>query len=289
LGARLIQIRIKDQPPNIVRAESRAARDTCERAGALLIVNDHWQLALDEGCSFVHLGQGDLDTADVVAIRAHGVRLGISTHDHAELDRARALKPDYIALGPIYPTVLKQMPWAPQGLERIGEWRKLVDGIPLVAIGGLTVERVPAAFEAGADIAAVGRTALRETLLPKVSLVTPNIPEAAILVGERVAADEQAILDHAERILRMGPAAVLIKGGHSASVACTDILVTAGQPPLRLALDRIPGTLRGTGCALAAAITTGLARGLPMAYACRFAKNYVGAELAAASRAASAA
>jgi thiamine-phosphate pyrophosphorylase len=155
LGARLIQIRIKDQPPNIVRAEICVARDTCERAGALLIVNDHWQLALDEGCSFVHLGQGDLDTADVVAIRAHGVRLGVSTHDHAELDRALALKPDYIALGPIYPTVLKQMPWAPQGLERIGEWRKLVDGIPLVAIGGLTVERLPSVFEAGADIAAV--------------------------------------------------------------------------------------------------------------------------------------
>jgi hydroxymethylpyrimidine/phosphomethylpyrimidine kinase len=134
-----------------------------------------------------------------------------------------------------------------------------------------------------------GRAALRETLLPKVSLVTPNIPEAAILVGEQVAMDERATLDHAERILRMGAEAVLIKGGHAASAACTDILVTASQPPLRLALDRIPGTLRGTGCALAAAIAAGLARGLPLPYACRFAKNYVAAELAAASRAASAA
>lgn len=155
LGARLIQLRIKDQPRNVVRAEIRAARDTCERTGALLIVNDHWQLALDERCAFVHLGQGDLATADVPALRAHGVRLGISTHDHSELERALALQPDYIALGPIYPTVLKQMPWAPQGLQRIGEWRKLVDGIPLVAIGGLTVERLTAVFEAGADIAAV--------------------------------------------------------------------------------------------------------------------------------------
>jgi thiamine-phosphate pyrophosphorylase len=155
LGARLIQLRIKDQPDDVVRAEIRAARETCERTGALLIVNDYWQLALDERCAFVHLGQGDLDTADVPALRARGVRLGVSTHDHAELERALALKPDYIALGPIYPTVLKQMAWAPQGLERIGEWRKRVNGIPLVAIGGLTVERLPAVFEAGADIAAV--------------------------------------------------------------------------------------------------------------------------------------
>jgi thiamine-phosphate pyrophosphorylase len=155
LGARLIQLRIKNQPLEIVRSEIRSARDACARAGAVLIVNDHWQLALDEGCSFVHLGQEDLDGADIRAIRARGVRLGISTHDHAELERALAFKAHYIALGPIYPTVLKQMPWAPQGLARIDEWRRLVRGIPLVAIGGLTVERVRAVFEAGADTAAV--------------------------------------------------------------------------------------------------------------------------------------
>jgi hydroxymethylpyrimidine/phosphomethylpyrimidine kinase len=134
-----------------------------------------------------------------------------------------------------------------------------------------------------------GRAALRATLLPRVAVVTPNIPEAAILVGEHVATDEQATLDHAERILRMGPEAVLIKGGHAGTATCTDILDTAGQPPLRLALERIPATLRGTGCALAAGIAGGLARGLPLAYACRFAKNYVAAELAAASRVARAA
>lgn len=154
-GARLIQLRVKDQPTEIIRAEIRSARNTCERAGALLVVNDYWQIALDERCSFVHLGQGDLDGADIQAIRARGVRLGISTHDRAELERALALAPDYVALGPIYPTVLKKMPWAPQGLDRIAEWRKLVGSIPLVAIGGLTVERLPAVFTAGADIAAV--------------------------------------------------------------------------------------------------------------------------------------
>jgi thiamine-phosphate pyrophosphorylase len=155
LGAKLIQLRIKDRSPDLMRDEIRAAREACARSGTLLVVNDYWRLALDERCSFVHLGQGDLDAADVPHIRARGLGLGISTHDAAELERALALQPDYIALGPIYPTVLKQMPWAPQGLERLAEWKRLVRDTPLVAIGGLTVERLPNVFAAGADIAAV--------------------------------------------------------------------------------------------------------------------------------------
>jgi thiamine-phosphate pyrophosphorylase len=155
LGARLIQLRVKDQPDDVLRQELLAAKKICGRAGAQLIVNDYWQLALDESCDFVHLGQGDLDTADLQALRKSHVRIGISTHDHAELERALALQPDYIALGPIYPTVLKQMPWAPQGLERITEWKHRIGNLPLVAIGGLTVERVPGVFAAGADSAAV--------------------------------------------------------------------------------------------------------------------------------------
>ncbi len=155
LGAKFIQLRVKDKAESAVRVEIRAAQQACSKAGAQLIVNDYWQMALDERCDFVHLGQGDLDHADVDAIRQGGMKLGISTHDHAELDRAIRLAPDYIALGPIYPTVLKQMPWAPQGLSRVTEWRGLVQGIPLVAIGGLTAERLGGVFEAGADIAAV--------------------------------------------------------------------------------------------------------------------------------------
>jgi thiamine-phosphate pyrophosphorylase len=155
LGARLIQLRMKDQPVEILRREIRAAKRICGRTGAQLIVNDYWQLALDESCDFVHLGQGDLDTADIQALRKAHVRIGISTHDHSELERALALHPDYVALGPIYPTVLKQMPWAPQGLERVTEWKRRIGNLPLVAIGGLTVERVPGVFAAGADSAAV--------------------------------------------------------------------------------------------------------------------------------------
>lgn len=155
LGAQLVQLRVKDQPVEVLRQEIRASKRICGRAGAQLIVNDYWQLALEESCDFVHLGQGDLDTADLQALRQADVRIGISTHDHAELERAVALQPDYVALGPIYPTVLKQMPWAPQGLQRIAEWKRRVGNLPLVAIGGLTVERVPGVFLAGADSAAV--------------------------------------------------------------------------------------------------------------------------------------
>lgn len=154
-GVRLVQLRIKDRPVEEVRGEIRESRDLCARAGAQLVVNDHWQLAMAEGCDFVHLGQGDLDTADVPALRRANVRIGISTHDDAELARALGLSPDYVALGPIYPTLLKVMPFAPQGLERIGEWKRRIGAIPLVAIGGITLERLPGVLAAGADSAAV--------------------------------------------------------------------------------------------------------------------------------------
>ena len=154
-GVRLVQLRIKEQPEDSVRSQIEAALGLCRAAGLQLIVNDYWQLALATGCDFVHLGQGDLDSADVPALRRAGVRIGISTHDERELERALALRADYVALGPIYPTLLKAMPWRPQGLARLGEWKRRVGSIPLVAIGGLTLERLAGVFAAGADVAAV--------------------------------------------------------------------------------------------------------------------------------------
>ena len=91
LGAKLVQLRIKDRPENEVRSQIRAARELSTKFGAQLVINDFWLLALEEGCDFVHLGQGDLDGADITALRARGVRLGVSTHDEAELDRALSL------------------------------------------------------------------------------------------------------------------------------------------------------------------------------------------------------
>src|SRR3546814_801628 len=119
LGIKLVQLRVKDRSEAETRAEIGAARDLCAAAGCQLIVNDYWKLALEEGCDFVHLGQEDLDGADLAALRRAGVRLGVSTHDDAELERALSLEPDYLALGPVYPTILKKMKWAPQGLEKV--------------------------------------------------------------------------------------------------------------------------------------------------------------------------
>ena len=155
VGVRLVQLRIKQQPREHVRAEIRSAQALCSARGVQLVVNDYWQLALGSGCDFVHLGQGDLESADVPALRRAGIRLGISTHDEAELERALALAPDYVALGPIYPTLLKAMPWRPQGLARLAAWKDRIGAIPLVAIGGITLERLHGVFEAGADVAAV--------------------------------------------------------------------------------------------------------------------------------------
>ena len=155
VGASFIQLRVKDEDEAALRRETSAALELCRRAGATLVVNDYWRLALDLGAEWVHLGQGDLDDADIAAIRAKGVKLGVSTHSHEELDRALTFAPDYVALGPIFPTILKAMAFAPQGLARIGEWKRLIGARPLVAIGGLNVERGAQCLKAGADSVSV--------------------------------------------------------------------------------------------------------------------------------------
>ena len=154
-GVKLVQLRIKDQPEAEVRRQIARARDICAVQGAQLVVNDFWRAALDLNCSFVHLGQEDMETADFAALRRAGVRFGLSTHDDAELERALSLDPAYVALGPVYPTLLKKMKWAPQGLDRVTDWKRRAGRVPLVAIGGLTPERAPQAFGAGADIVSV--------------------------------------------------------------------------------------------------------------------------------------
>ncbi|MCE8522189.1 thiamine phosphate synthase [Ruegeria pomeroyi] len=155
LGVKLVQLRIKDQPDAMIRAEIAIARDLCRAHGAVLVVNDYWQIAIDAGCEWLHLGQEDLDQADLHAIRKAGLRLGVSTHDDDELERVLGMDPDYVALGPVYPTILKQMKWHQQGLPRVTEWKARVGAIPLVGIGGMSVERAPGVLAAGADIVSV--------------------------------------------------------------------------------------------------------------------------------------
>ncbi|WP_424944841.1 thiamine phosphate synthase [Aliiroseovarius crassostreae] len=160
-GVKLVQLRLKDQPEAEIRRQIARARDICAVHGTQLVVNDHWQAAMDLNCSFVHLGQEDMDSADFAALKRADMRFGLSTHDEAELERALSHDPAYVALGPVYPTLLKKMKWGPQGLENVARWKAVAGDTPLVAIGGLTPDRLPGVFAAGADSAAVVTDILR--------------------------------------------------------------------------------------------------------------------------------
>ena len=155
LGVGTIQLRAKNlddtQALVIVKEALAAIRGTRAR----LVVNDYWRAAIEAKAKDLHLGQEDLADADLKAIRAAGLTLGISTHDDEELATALAAKPDYVALGPIFPTTLKSMRFAPQGIPKITEWKKRIGNIPLVAIGGIKFEQSAEIFAAGADSIAV--------------------------------------------------------------------------------------------------------------------------------------
>lgn len=158
LGIKTIQLRIKDTTPAATRDQIKEAIELTQDTDCELIINDYWREAIEFGGKFIHLGQEDLAAADLGAIRSAGIKYGLSSHDHDELQKAIDAAPDYIALGPIYETKLKKMKWAPQGLDRIREWKSGIKSqinCPLVAIGGITVERAPAVFGAGADSIAV--------------------------------------------------------------------------------------------------------------------------------------
>jgi thiamine-phosphate pyrophosphorylase len=157
-GVRTIQLRIKaaDHTPAEISAQVVAAIEAGKAVpGAQVFINDHWQLALDANAYGVHLGQEDLDTADIEALRRAGICLGLSTHTSAELARAKAVQPSYLAIGPIYPTTLKVMPYAPVGLAQLAEWAKLATPYPVVAIGGISLERMPGVLACGVDGVAV--------------------------------------------------------------------------------------------------------------------------------------
>jgi thiamine-phosphate pyrophosphorylase len=153
-GVRLVQLRVKNQPAGIIRAEIEKAVALCAAHDCTLVVNDYWREAIAAGARFVHLGQDDLAAADLSAIRAANMKIGVSTHSFEELDAAIAAAADYVALGPIYATTLKAMPWPPQGLPSLAEWRARV-ACPLVAIGGITLLQAPLVLAAGADSVAV--------------------------------------------------------------------------------------------------------------------------------------
>ena len=179
-GVRTVQLRFKmaGHTPAEIEREVRAAVEAGKKVpGAQVFINDHWQLALDAGAYGVHLGQEDLDTVDLAALRDAGLRLGLSTHTPFELARAKAVQPSYLAIGPIYPTTLKVMPYAPVGLVQLKEWAPQAAPYPVVAIGGISLERLPGVLACGVDgVAVVSAVTLAEN------------PQQAALEGLRLAA-----------------------------------------------------------------------------------------------------
>jgi thiamine-phosphate pyrophosphorylase len=155
LGVGTIQLRAKNLDEFEALQMVKDALEVIKGTPARLVVNDYWRAAIIAKAGHLHLGQEDLAGADLKAVRAAGLTLGISTHDDEELETALREKPDYIALGPIFPTTLKSMRFAPQGIPKIAEWKKRIGALPLVAIGGIKLEQAPEIYAAGADSIAV--------------------------------------------------------------------------------------------------------------------------------------
>jgi thiamine-phosphate pyrophosphorylase len=158
LGVGTVQLRAKALGDGEALRTVREALAATAGTATKLVVNDYWRAAIAAGAGYLHLGQedlADLDDADVESIRNAGLTLGLSTHDDHELETALRARPDYIALGPIFPTTLKSMRFAPQGIAKITEWKRRIGTIPLVAIGGIKLEHAADIFAAGADSIAV--------------------------------------------------------------------------------------------------------------------------------------
>jgi len=159
-GVPTVQLRFKSDDAAAIEREVQSAVDAVQGTGALLFINDHWQVAIAAGAYGVHLGQEDLDALSdesLAQLRASGVRLGVSTHGYAEMVRADKVSPSYIAMGAVYPTTLKKMATAPQGVARLGAYARLLRGYPQVGIGGIDAVRLPEVLATGVGSVAVVR------------------------------------------------------------------------------------------------------------------------------------
>lgn len=160
-GADTVQLRAKqddrDQLKKEIVAAVNAAQVHSQKTShtVRLFINDHWQMAIDAGAYGVHLGQEDLESADLAAIRDAGLRLGVSTHGVAQMQQAHLIRPSYMAIGAIFPTTTKVMTSAPQGLEKLKELAYLMSDYPLVAIGGINVDNARAVLACGVGSIAV--------------------------------------------------------------------------------------------------------------------------------------
>ncbi|PKO62551.1 MAG: thiamine phosphate synthase [Betaproteobacteria bacterium HGW-Betaproteobacteria-18] len=165
-GVPTLQLRFKSDDPGAITREVQAAVQAVQGTAALLFINDHWQAAIEVGAYGVHLGQEDLQAAELAPIRAAGLRLGVSSHGYAEMLRAHAVQPSYIAMGAVYATTLKRMATPPQGPARLKVYAALLRDTPTVAIGGIDAARLPEVLASGVGSVAVVR-----------ALVAANAPE----------------------------------------------------------------------------------------------------------------
>ncbi len=167
-GVPTLQLRFKSDDRRAIDAEVKAAVAAVRGTDSLLFINDHWAPAIEHGAYGVHLGQEDLQTAPIERLRLSGLRLGLSTHGYAEMLRAAAVGPSYLALGAVFPTTLKRMATAPQGLGRLRAYARLMRHLPLVGIGGIDMPRFAEVLGCGVGSIAVVR-----------AIVGQSHPEAA--------------------------------------------------------------------------------------------------------------
>ncbi|QWD63192.1 thiamine phosphate synthase [Polynucleobacter sp. MWH-UH2A] len=164
-----VQLRFKSEDRYKIRKQIKEAVKAAEGSKTLLFINDYWEEAIDAEAYGVHLGQEDLEIADLEQIRSAGLRLGLSTHGYAEMVHADRFCPSYIAMGAVFPTNLKKMPTAPQGLGRLYQYAKLMSHYPLVAIGGIDQESIHAVAKSGVGSIAVVR-AITQAKDPKAAV-----------------------------------------------------------------------------------------------------------------------
>jgi thiamine-phosphate pyrophosphorylase len=157
LGVPTVQLRFKSDDAAAVQREVQAAVKAVQGSQSLLFINDHWEAAIEAGAYGVHLGQEDMHDAPLERIRASGLRLGLSSHGYVEMLRAAQHEPSYIALGAVFPTTLKRMETAPQGLGRLNKYARLMRHRSLVAIGGIDLAAMPSVLQSGVGSVAVVR------------------------------------------------------------------------------------------------------------------------------------
>lgn len=204
-GVRTVQLRLKQAAARVLASEIRRSIEAARAAGAQCFVNDHWREAIEHGAYGVHLGQEDLDVADLDAIRRAGLRLGLSTHAYGEVCRAWALRPSYIACGPVHATLLKPMPWIPQGEDNLAYWCALLGELPVVGIGGLDAARCREVMRCGAAGACVV-SAITGAADPQAAIAALQAAVAEGTVALRRAAPALPRPTLARRISRARPA-----------------------------------------------------------------------------------